>query len=555
MARIDNLTNFLTDVATSIRTKKGTTNKIAPKDFDTEIESIQSGGGTPNLQEKSVTITENTTTEIIADSDYDGLSKVSVTTNVAGGATGTLKYITENVNFLDYDGSVLYTYSLDTLKSMGGLPPIPDAGEFTPKMWNWTYDEIIEKNEPVDVGLLYQYDDNLAFQLTVNITDFLVGRESYINLIGSGYTTGQKPAYSIDWGDESEITTGRGTGTQYYPHTYTAPGIYKITIKENSGLDNIFVSGWSTGGSYARSNFFSNLPGSNFNSGTWLETTPWWNSIQNIIVGKKAKPLLCMCFKYSNLETIRFDYRVTYLIGYSMFRNCYNLKAIIVPRETTYTVSTSTGPQMHCYDCFSLNVFSFPKEVVTMTSPCSSMFRDSSSLKKIILPEGLTNFGSYNFYYCYSLEYLSLPKTITTMTTTPYMCSNDFALKTVIFNDGMTQLNGSNLFSQCFAVSKLHIPNTITNIPDAFTASMSSLTNIDIPNTITSIGSRAFGTYSGCTHFDFSKFTQIPTIASDTFNNSPSLKIIVPDNLYDTWIVSNNWSSFADHIVKASSQS
>ena len=51
MARIDNLTNFLTDVATSIRTKKGTTNKIAPKDFDTEIESIQSGGGTPNLQE------------------------------------------------------------------------------------------------------------------------------------------------------------------------------------------------------------------------------------------------------------------------------------------------------------------------------------------------------------------------------------------------------------------------------------------------------------------------------------------------------------------------
>ena len=85
MARIDNLTNFLTDVATSIRTKKGTTDKIAPKDFDVEIESIQSGGGTPNLQEKSVTITENTTTEIIADSDYDGLSKVSVTTNVAGG--------------------------------------------------------------------------------------------------------------------------------------------------------------------------------------------------------------------------------------------------------------------------------------------------------------------------------------------------------------------------------------------------------------------------------------------------------------------------------------
>ena len=103
MARIDNLTNFLTDVATSIRTKKGTTNKIAPKDFDTEIESIQSGGGTPNLQEKSVTITENTTTEIIADSDYDGLSKVSVLTNVAGGGVDEY-FVTEpsdNVNWKD----------------------------------------------------------------------------------------------------------------------------------------------------------------------------------------------------------------------------------------------------------------------------------------------------------------------------------------------------------------------------------------------------------------------------------------------------------------------
>ena len=112
MARIDNLTNFLTDVATSIRTKKGTTNKIAPKDFDTEIESIQSGGGTPNLQEKSVTITENTTTEIIADSDYDGLSKVSVLTNVAGGGVDEY-FITEPSNNTDWKRMVKSMPQLD----------------------------------------------------------------------------------------------------------------------------------------------------------------------------------------------------------------------------------------------------------------------------------------------------------------------------------------------------------------------------------------------------------------------------------------------------------
>mgnify|MGYP000251266026 CR=1 FL=1 len=43
MARTDTLGNFLTDVADSIRTKKGTTDKILASNFDTEIESIESG--------------------------------------------------------------------------------------------------------------------------------------------------------------------------------------------------------------------------------------------------------------------------------------------------------------------------------------------------------------------------------------------------------------------------------------------------------------------------------------------------------------------------------
>ena len=43
MARIDTLGNFLTDVATAIRNKKGTTDTIPASNFDTEIASIESG--------------------------------------------------------------------------------------------------------------------------------------------------------------------------------------------------------------------------------------------------------------------------------------------------------------------------------------------------------------------------------------------------------------------------------------------------------------------------------------------------------------------------------
>lgn len=43
MARVDNLENFLTDVAGAIKTKKGTTDKIPAANFDTEIEGIETG--------------------------------------------------------------------------------------------------------------------------------------------------------------------------------------------------------------------------------------------------------------------------------------------------------------------------------------------------------------------------------------------------------------------------------------------------------------------------------------------------------------------------------
>lgn len=46
MAKNNNLTDFLTDTANAIRTKKGTTGKINPQDFSSEIASIQTGTDT-----------------------------------------------------------------------------------------------------------------------------------------------------------------------------------------------------------------------------------------------------------------------------------------------------------------------------------------------------------------------------------------------------------------------------------------------------------------------------------------------------------------------------
>ena len=44
MADTTNLSQFLTDIASAIKTKKGTTDKIPAANFDTEITNLPSGG-------------------------------------------------------------------------------------------------------------------------------------------------------------------------------------------------------------------------------------------------------------------------------------------------------------------------------------------------------------------------------------------------------------------------------------------------------------------------------------------------------------------------------
>ena len=57
MARTNNLTDFLTDVADSIREKKGTSEPILASDFDTEIASIESGGDISEYFNDTITST------------------------------------------------------------------------------------------------------------------------------------------------------------------------------------------------------------------------------------------------------------------------------------------------------------------------------------------------------------------------------------------------------------------------------------------------------------------------------------------------------------------
>lgn len=60
MARTNNLSNFLTDIAEAIRTKKNTTDKIYASNFDTEIINLPSGGTDTELEASFLAMIDTT---------------------------------------------------------------------------------------------------------------------------------------------------------------------------------------------------------------------------------------------------------------------------------------------------------------------------------------------------------------------------------------------------------------------------------------------------------------------------------------------------------------
>ena len=109
------------------------------------------------------------------------------------------------------------------------------------------------------------------------------------------------------------------------------------------------------------------------------------------------------------------------------------------------------------------------------------------------------------------------------------------------------------MFTGCSGLTSVTVPATVTRIGVGAFSDCSGLTSVTIPGSVTIIGNDAFSGCSSCTTFDFRAATQVPSLGNvDTFYGTPSIKeIIVPNELYDDWVVETNWSSVEYNIKQS----
>lgn len=129
----------------------------------------------------------------------------------------------KDVNFYDYDGTLLYAFSAEDFANLSDLPANPAHEGLTAQGWNWTLagaKAFVSTHGGLDIGQLYNPSDGNAF-LEVEIIDTTVPAK----IIGYGKDT------EIDWGDGSTTPCTQNRST--YTHTYAATGSYIIKFIAN----------------------------------------------------------------------------------------------------------------------------------------------------------------------------------------------------------------------------------------------------------------------------------------------------------------------------------
>ena len=298
MANIDTLKGKLTSIANAIRQKTGRSALLGLDEMPTEILSIDGGGGdVPNPDDPLLLV--------------------------------------------DWDGTLLYSYTYEDVQQISEFPDPPVHEGLTFQSWNWA--EVIAKT---------WLQNHRGAQLKV----------------GAVYTP----------------TDGQDHNYWRSPRLAESNRIY-MQHRATTSIDDGALQGYHSLTSISLPNGLTSIGNNAFQNCTSLVSISLPNGVTNI--GNSA-------FQYCySLTQINIPDSVTSIGNYA-FQSCYSLTSVSLPDGLT---SIGTNAFQYCYPLISINL---PNG---LTSINGYAFSGCNSLPKIDIPASVNLIGSFAFNYCTSL--------------------------------------------------------------------------------------------------------------------------------------------------------
>lgn len=404
----------------------------------------------------------------------------------------TNKLSPKDVNFYDYDGTIVYAYTAAEFAQLTALPPNPVHTGLISQGWNWKLSkakEFVAAYGKIDIGEMYITDDD-ATRLDIYINNSAIAETPlyFTQTVSQGVT--------IDWGDNTSTTTVSGTGAVNTSHTYAAPGYYTISMSCTSGIMN-FGDGNITTGTYHKIGIFGSIAANNLYN---------YAKLQHLFLGKIediANESFAVC---RNLKTVTLPFGLIN-IRCAAFAGAGNLLHITIPITLRNLYYYSFG----YYGGFE-----------------DSFYIEEGGPKTISFSEKYTWFGMYAFLRCYQLERVILP----------YTCPEH-------------EYYEGGAFQACYSLTEIIIPEGAYSLSWNIFSYVLSLTSITIPASVSHIGEVVFYRNYALKEIHM-KGTEPPTIEDNAITIPQTCTIYVPKStghtVLNAYKAATNWSTLASQI-------
>ena len=416
---------------------------------------------------------------------------VSAIGNIQTGGTPSEPPMESDINFYDYDGTLLYAWTLAELAGKTALPDLPTRAGLTCQGWNWTLENIKANGTPVNIGANYITDDGATrFYLDIPEGGVLTMPLMIYQSVSGGV--------AISWGD-GQTETISGTGNVQTSHTYAAAGKYTLTLLPAEGCTINFGHSVST----------QNVFGIVDNQHLALQA-----NVKKVELGRGFSEL--RAFSLQNLRAVTC---ISMPAGITSIKNacvaqCEALKAIVMPKNLAAVYGSVLSSTT------SLAVVAASDS----TYPANNFLTGAYAAHKLIFRKALNSIGNLAFQNCYALS--------------------------AVYGIGNVTSMGSSTFQNCRNLCNDLPALKITSVPANCFSGCYSLNRLRFAGAVTSIAAGAFTSCYGIMLYDFTGCTAVPTLANaNAFTNiNANCKIRVPAALVDEWKAATNWATYADYI-------